>query len=326
MPWSRSPLPFVIAAAVLAAPPAAWADAPVPSGSVVAVIQQANAVGSPTGKRMLDVAAPVYIGDQIQTGEIGEAQLRFRDSTKLVVGPNSNLVIDDFVYKNRGTAEDVSINAVRGTFRFITGSSPKNAYSLKTPVATIGVRGTEFDFSVGRNGETTLVLYEGSASLCDNSGQCVTMTGGCGIAVVPPGGGARRVTTRSERNRLLESGFPYLKNQGGLQRAFRTDSSSCQPQKKAIFIPDGARTGSSGGSNTFGERRSEATPPAPAPTPTPDPGPGPSPDPGPSCGGGSPGEGGHSGGHHEGGGWGGGPHGGGNTPSTDGPRQNSNPG
>jgi hypothetical protein len=140
MPWSRSPLPFVIAAAVLAVPPAAWADAPVPSGSVVAVIQQANAVGSPTGKRMLDVAAPVYIGDQIQTGDIGEAQLRFRDSTKLVVGPNSNLVIDDFVYKNRGTAEDVSINAVRGTFRFITGSSPKNAYSLKTPVATIGVR------------------------------------------------------------------------------------------------------------------------------------------------------------------------------------------
>ena len=320
MSWSRSPLPFVIAAAVLAAPPAAWADAPVPSGSVVAVIQQANAVGSPTGKRMLDVAAPVYIGDQIQTGEIGEAQLRFRDSTKLVVGPNSKLVIDDFVYKSRGTAEDVSINAVRGTFRFITGSSPKNAYSLKTPVATIGVRGTEFDFSVGRNGETTLVLYEGSASLCDNAGQCVTMTGGCGIAVVPPGGGARRVTTRSERNRLLESGFPYLKNQGGLQRAFRTDSSSCQPQKKVIFIPDGARTGSSGGSNTFGERRSEAVTPTPTPTPTPDPGPAPTPtptptptpDPGPSCGGGPPGHDGPPGGHHEGG-WGGPPGGG---PST----------
>lgn len=325
MPWLRSPLPFVIAAAVVAAPPAAWADAPVPSGSVVAVIQQANAVGSPTGKRMLDVAAPVYIGDQIQTGAIGEAQLRFRDSTKLVVGPNSNLVIDDFVYKSRGTAEDVSINAVRGTFRFITGSSPKNAYSLKTPVATIGVRGTEFDFSVGRNGETTLVLYEGSASLCDNAGQCVTMTGGCGIAVVPPGGGARRVTTRSERNRLLESGFPYLKNQGGLQRAFRTDSSSCQPQKKVIFIPDGARTGSGGGSDSFGVRPSAGVTPTPTPDPgpTPTPTPTPTPDPGPSCGGGGPGHDGPPGGHHEGGGWGG--HHNGYTPSTNGPPQGGDP-
>ena len=111
-----------------------------PSGVVIAVVQSAE-VNRETGVRTLLAEAPVYSGDEIVTGAIGEAQLKFRDDTKLVVGPNSKMVIDAFVFNDDDTARQISINAVRGAFRFITGNSPKDAYSITTPTATIGVRG-----------------------------------------------------------------------------------------------------------------------------------------------------------------------------------------
>jgi hypothetical protein len=111
-----------------------------PSGVVIAVVQQSEADGE-TGRRVLMPEAAVFSGDRIITGPVGEAQVRFRDDTKLVVGPNSTMVIDAFVFDDENTARQISINAVRGAFRFITGNSPKDVYSITTPTATIGVRG-----------------------------------------------------------------------------------------------------------------------------------------------------------------------------------------
>lgn len=261
------------------------------------MIQQADAVSSTFGRRNLEPATAVYQGDKIVTGPIGEAQLRFRDQTKMVVGPNSQLVVDNFVYAGNGTATDVSINAVRGTFRFITGSSAKNAYTLKTPVATIGVRGTQFDFSVEKNGQTNFVLYEGGATLCAG-GSCLTMTGGCGVAVVPPGGVPRKVG-KKQRDAILGGSFPYLQNQAVLQRGFRTDVSSCPGQKAEIqVVPtfDGFQNGGGNGGAISGVFTTQAAAPPPSPPPPSPPPPSP-----PSCG---PGGGWH--GHeHEHGGYGG---------------------
>ncbi len=111
-----------------------------PSGVVIAVVQQSEADGE-TGRRVLMQEAAVFSGDRIITGPQGEAQVKFRDDTKLVVGPNSTMVIDAFVFADDNTARDISINVVRGAFRFITGNSPKDVYSITTPTATIGVRG-----------------------------------------------------------------------------------------------------------------------------------------------------------------------------------------
>ena len=86
-------------------------------------------------------AKPIFSGDRITTDEIGNAQIKFRDDTKLVVGPNSTLVIDAFVFNKDDTARQVSISALKGAFRFISGKSPKDVYRITTPTATIGVRG-----------------------------------------------------------------------------------------------------------------------------------------------------------------------------------------
>jgi len=111
-----------------------------PSGTVIAVVQQAE-VNRATGKKVLQPRAPVYSGDQIVTGGTGLAQITFRDDTKLVVGPNAKMVIDAFVLNEDNTAREISVNAVRGAFRFITGNSSKDVYKITTPTATVGIRG-----------------------------------------------------------------------------------------------------------------------------------------------------------------------------------------
>lgn len=82
-------------AALILVAMAAPAMAAAPSGTVLAVVQSANIDGE-TGKKVLEPEAPVFAGDRVDTGPVGEAQIRFRDNTKLVVGPNSSMVIDAF--------------------------------------------------------------------------------------------------------------------------------------------------------------------------------------------------------------------------------------
>ena len=82
--------------------PVGSANAQEPSGRTVGVIPDASALR--TGGRLpLAVQQPVYMGDRIETGASGEAQINFIDSTRLVVGPTSSLLIDSSVLRNRKT-------------------------------------------------------------------------------------------------------------------------------------------------------------------------------------------------------------------------------
>ena len=118
-----------------------------PSGTTVAVVPDAEGSGS-TGVRILKIEGPIFMGDVITTDVKGQVQIVFVDDTKFVVGANSKVIIDAFVFDANKTAQEVSISAVKGAFRFITGKSPKDNYSIRTPTMTIGVRGTAFDLAV----------------------------------------------------------------------------------------------------------------------------------------------------------------------------------
>lgn len=205
-----------------------------PSGAVIAVIQQSQADGE-GGKRVLQVEGPVFSGDQIITGARGEAQIKFLDDTKLVVGPNSQMTIDAFVFTGKGTAQKFSLNAVRGAFRFITGKSPKAAYSINTPSATIGVRGTEFDFITERiRGVTEVVTFGGTTITCPTeidpaTGQkppCIISRDPCGLSLVAPND-MRYLKPSSERDIRVNRSFLYVLNQSRLQPEFQVDIKSC---------------------------------------------------------------------------------------------------
>jgi len=111
-----------------------------PSGSAVRVDPAVNASGI-TGSRLLVLEGAVFMGDEIVAQPHGLAQIRFIDNTRIVIGPNSRLRIDTFIFNPDYTAKNVTITAVKGVFRFISGNSPDGAYKIRTPTMTIGVRG-----------------------------------------------------------------------------------------------------------------------------------------------------------------------------------------
>jgi hypothetical protein len=112
---------------------------------------------------------PVVIGDRvfenevIRTGTNSKGQLLFRDETALTIGPDSEITLDKFVYN--GQANTISLNATKGVFRFISGSAPKQAYEIKTPSATVGVRGTILYFALLPDGTGLYYLGEGGVVL-----------------------------------------------------------------------------------------------------------------------------------------------------------------
>jgi hypothetical protein len=235
-------LAAAIAVSTRIATPAADA-APQQSGTAEKVSQSAQASGE-SGARTLETEAAVYMNDQIRTNSSGEAQIRLLDDTHLVVGPDARLTIDKFVFNGR-SAETVTLSVVRGAFRFITGNSAKRAYLLKTPVMTIGVRGTGLDgFVETGTGRTTIAIYEGAAELCDSGGQCQIFQQTCGVTI-PPGGGFQEPTPGTRA--LL---FPFAGSQSSLLPEFRLNVGPCRTSS-AADAPESDNNGG-GGSRSGG--------------------------------------------------------------------------
>ena len=106
-------------------------------GKAKSVIPQAE--GSHAG--LLSSGSNVYSKETVRTGQAGQVDLQFKDNSNLKVGANSSVHLDKFVYDPNKSAGDVAVEATRGTFRFVTGSQGSEAYKIKTPYGTLGVRG-----------------------------------------------------------------------------------------------------------------------------------------------------------------------------------------
>ncbi|OCJ11164.1 hypothetical protein A6U87_27540 [Rhizobium sp. AC44/96] len=180
----------------------------------------AEAVGEATAIRTevtgengpLVVKAPVHKDERIRTSISGLGQFVFRDGTKLAVGEGSSVVIDNYVYDDANSVKKLTIKAAKGTFRWISGNSKSSAYSIVTPAGTIGVRGTAFDFYVGPNGTTAMVLLNGSAQFC-GAGGCKQLKQQCDCVIATRGGGVsdpRAVDRRTLAALGSQRALPFL--------------------------------------------------------------------------------------------------------------------
>ncbi|WEX86750.1 FecR domain-containing protein [Sinorhizobium garamanticum] len=158
---------------------------------------------------LLAVKDPVYRDERILTSKSGLGQFVFRDGTKLAVGWGSSVVIDKFVFDDSNNLQKLSLRATKGTFRWVSGKSKSTAYEILTPAGTIGVRGTAFDFYVGGDGTTALVLLNGEASFCGPGG-CKQLTKRCDCVIANRNGNI--TDTRRVNRRILET----LGNEGAL--------------------------------------------------------------------------------------------------------------
>lgn len=99
--------------------------------------------------------------DNVQTAK-GVIGITFQDDTKVRVTEHSKLIIDDFVYdpKAKGAGK-LAMKVALGTVRYASGNIAKENnknVDVKTPTATIAVRGTAFTMTVDEIGGSTIIL------------------------------------------------------------------------------------------------------------------------------------------------------------------------
>lgn len=109
--------------------------------------------------------------DTVTTAK-SKVELTFEDKTTVKMTEQSRLVIDDFVYDpNKGTGK-LAVKVALGTARYASGQIAKNnpqAVNVKTPTATVAVRGTDFSMTVDELGRSLVMLLPS----CNDKG-CVT--------------------------------------------------------------------------------------------------------------------------------------------------------
>jgi len=151
--------------------------------------QTDKVVNSVVGKlqdrqRALVKADSVYLNEALDTGGQSATEVSFRDSTKLTVGPNSSVVLDAFVFDPDPTRGRMALSMTKGVLRFTSGTMPSQVYSVRTPTALIGVRGTIFTVVVA-DGVTTLTVEQGLATISNLAGVAQGVSAGQASSVAP---------------------------------------------------------------------------------------------------------------------------------------------
>lgn len=123
-------------------PPAHAAQRAGIAAGVIGSVQVSE--GERTSPSQVKAGMDMLMRDRVQS-EAGRMQVLLLDETVFTVGPNSDLVIDEFVYDPVSGAGSVSANFTKGVLRYVSGKvaqvNPGNV-TIRTPTATIGVRGT----------------------------------------------------------------------------------------------------------------------------------------------------------------------------------------
>jgi hypothetical protein len=111
------------------------------------------------------------MNDTVSTAK-ARAELTFEDKTTVKLTEHSKMIIDDFVYDPKKGSGKLALNMALGTARYASGQIAKNnpqQVAIKTPTASIAVRGTDFSMTVDELGRSLVMLLPS----CDDKG-CVT--------------------------------------------------------------------------------------------------------------------------------------------------------
>lgn len=157
----------------------------------VTSVTDGEPLGQPpaASERVLRVGIDVQASERITTKSDDRAHVVFLDGTSLTIGPNSVLVVDRYVYDPDRKTGDIALSTTRGVFRFVGGAISKNSEVIvKTPSATVGIRGGIAQVEVAQNGATTANFLYGDAMRVTNLGQTTVATrSGSQIQVAPDG-------------------------------------------------------------------------------------------------------------------------------------------
>jgi hypothetical protein len=96
----------------------------------------------------------VILNDEVRTGGASQLQILLLDRTIFTIGANARVAVDRFVYDPNANSRSVGVMVTQGAFRFMSGRAlghPSGSATVRTPVASIGIRGTIFEGVVGED-------------------------------------------------------------------------------------------------------------------------------------------------------------------------------
>lgn len=114
----------------------------------------------------------VYRQANITTDRFGSVSFEFDDGSTMTVGPDSDLIIDNYVYDPDSGDGQAAIRLGKGILRMVSGRIPSDRVQIRTPVATVGIRGTEFALDADPEDLLRIWIIQGTVSATVNgSGQ-----------------------------------------------------------------------------------------------------------------------------------------------------------
>ena len=99
------------------------------------------------------LGSAVFQRDVLETSHNGSLGITLKDNTRLSLGPNSQLTLNEFAFNPRQEEYSFITEMARGTLVYLSGMMSKlspESISVKTPVATVGIRGTRFLIRIDR--------------------------------------------------------------------------------------------------------------------------------------------------------------------------------
>ena len=149
-----------------------------PAGGVAAVYHQltARTLGD---SRALEVEDPVFAGEELRTGADGRARIALADGAMLTLGEGAVVRVDRMVFDpsagSGAGSGDAAFSILHGAFRMVSGElGAKGAVTLETPIATIGIRGTDF-WGYQDGGALSVVLLDDGRVEIETAGGRITL-------------------------------------------------------------------------------------------------------------------------------------------------------
>ena len=152
----------------------------VAAGRVDFAIGNVESVTANGSRHPLSKGAEINAGETISTAAGARAQVRFADGGFISLQPNTLFRVDEFNYQNKTDGEEKGFfSLLKGGFRAITGAIGhvnKKTYRVRTPAATLGIRGTGYNMALRDDG-LFVNVGEGAISLSNNAGLLVVVAG-----------------------------------------------------------------------------------------------------------------------------------------------------
>jgi len=178
-------------------------------GIAAAVKENVTAISGEEAPRLLYIGEDVIFNERVITTKTSSAVLQFRDRSTLEIGPNATVIINRSVYNPVESVSEKTITVVAGAFRYVSGVAAKTTQTdIRTPVGTLGIRGSVVIGDVSDQGDVVLIPVQGAPTwTCPDQAQ----PGGivpcaAGSQTVPQGGAL--VATRGTGQTLTTPQVP----------------------------------------------------------------------------------------------------------------------